>query len=59
MSDLMMALEKMAETCYLSSDSLHLNKVLLCFDLPTLVGCDIVIAHNGDEPPKEPYTEYK
>ena len=37
MSDLMMALEKKeAETCCLSFDSLHLNKVLLCFDLPTL-----------------------
>ena len=27
---------KRAETCRLSSDSLYLNKVLLCFDLPTL-----------------------
>jgi len=35
MSDLMMALKKRAETC-ISFDTLHLNKVLLCFDLPTL-----------------------
>jgi len=42
MSDLMMALwKKWAETC-LSFDSLYLNKVLLCFDLPTL---SIVILH--------------
>jgi len=34
-------------------DSLHLNKVLLCFDLPTLYHCDTVIAHNRDEPRKE------
>ena len=27
---------KRAETCCLSFDSLYLNKVLLCFDLPTL-----------------------
>jgi len=27
---------KMAETCCLSFDSLYLNEVLLCFDLPTL-----------------------
>jgi len=44
--------KKKAETCCLSFDSLHLNKVLLCFDLPTLYQSDIVIAHNGDEPPK-------
>jgi len=30
-----------------------LNKVLLCFVLPTLYHCDIVIAHNEDEPPKD------
>jgi len=35
MSDLMMALEKRAETCCLFFDSLYLNKVLLCFDSPT------------------------
>jgi hypothetical protein len=29
-------IEKLAETCCLSFDSLHINKVLLCFDLPTL-----------------------
>ena len=34
-----------AETCCLSFDSLPLNKVLLCFDLPTLYHCDIVISH--------------
>ena len=37
----------------MSFDSLYLNKVLLCFDLPTLYHCDFVIAHNGDEPPKD------
>jgi len=31
----------MAEAC-LSFDTLHLNKVLLCFDLPTLYQFDIV-----------------
>jgi hypothetical protein len=40
---------KRAETCCLSFDSLHHNKVLLCFVLPTLYHRDIVIAHNGDE----------
>ena len=44
---------KRAETCCMSFDSLYLNKVLLCFDLPTLYHCDFVIAHNGDEPPKD------
>jgi len=34
-------------------ESLHLNKVLLCFDLSTLYHCDIVIAQNGDEPSKD------
>ena len=29
-------IEKRAETCCLSFDSLYVNKVLLCFDLPTL-----------------------
>ena len=45
--------KKRAETCCLSFDSLQLNKVLLCFDYPTLYHCDMVIAHNGDEPPKD------
>jgi len=55
MPDLMMALQKKkgAKTCCLSFDSLHLNKVLLSFDLPTLYHCDIVTAHNGDELPKD------
>jgi len=44
---------KRAETYCLSFDSLRLNKVLWCFDLPTLYHYDIVIAHNGDEPPKD------
>jgi len=30
---------------------------LLCFDLSTLYHYDIVIAHDGDEPPKDYHTE--
>jgi len=40
MSDLMMALQKRAETCCLSFDTLHRNKVL-CFDSPTWYLFDI------------------
>jgi len=47
-------IEKGAETCCLSFDSLQLNKSFCCvLTYPPYISCDIVIAHNGHEPPKD------
>ena len=38
---------------FLSFDSVHRNKSFVVLTYPPCINCDIVIAHNRDEPPKD------